>query len=334
MALLFMDGVAHYSNVAQKWNSTSGGPSIASGPPGVKALSLSGGSGGQSVSKSIASTSEVIVGCRIKYNIIPNGDRGIIRLQESSAIHLDVRIAATGQLRVTRNGTTLATGTTALTAGSIYYIELRGLINDSTGQYELRINGVTEVSGTSADTRNGGTGIVDTVVFHTGVDNGSINLLVSDIYICNAAGSLNNTFLGDVKVETLYPTGAGTTTNFTPSAGSNYQNVDDVTPDGDSTYNTDATAGDKDTFAMGDLATTAGSVLAVQQIVCCRKDDAGSRTLHTVMRSGGTDYEGGDTAVGDSYANVFGLRETNPATSAAFTISDVNGMEAGYKVEA
>ena len=116
--------------------------------------------------------------------------------------------------------------------------------------------------------------------------------------------------------------------------GDDFANVDDETPDDDLTFRASSTVGHKDSFVMSDLDTTVGSVLAVQQVVRWRKDDAGSRTGRQFVRIGGTDYEGSDAAIGDTYAYSRRILEQNPATAADWTISDVNGLEAGYKVEA
>ena len=86
--------------------------------------------------------------------------------------------------------------------------------------------------------------------------------------MCDTGGSANNDFLGDVRVETLFPTADGANTAWTPSAaGSHFNKVNEATgtfPDGDTTYVADATPGDRDTYVMSDLAAAAGNVYGVR----------------------------------------------------------------------
>src|SRR5262249_37892481 len=147
-----------------------------------------------------------------------------------------------------------------------------------------------------------------------------------DLYICDGQGSLNNDFLGDVRIQASIANGAGATTNWTPSAGSNYQNVDDATPNEDTDYNSDATAGDIDTYAMGDVTPAAGAVKGVMVSMRARKDDGATRTLQAAIRTGATNYFGASQNLTSSYAYYTEIWENNPNTSSPFTISDVNGL--------
>src|SRR5437764_673985 len=54
---------------------------------------------------------------------------------------------------------------------------------------------------------------------------------LDDLYVCDATGTTNNTFLGDVRVHTLVPSGNGTDSGLTGSDGNqvnNYQLVNTV----------------------------------------------------------------------------------------------------------
>src|SRR6185437_13665423 len=68
---------------------------------------------------------------------------------------------------------------------------------------------------------------------------------------------------GDLRVECVMPNGPGAHTQFTPSAGANWQNVDEVPPDDDTTHNDSSTAGQLDTFVHAALAGIPSSIAAV-----------------------------------------------------------------------
>lgn len=297
------------------------GTSIVTGRNG-NAFRSNGGSG--ELIADVGGTSATgVLGFAFRVASLPNATYDLVRLSEGSTLHTVMRMNASQQFTYHRGGTLVATGSTVIAFNTWYHVEIESVIADSGGTINCKINEISDVTFTG-DTKNGGTGYIDRFSFR-----GWANTDYDDVFFFDNAG-----FRGDCKVETLRPTGAGNSTGWTPSTGSNYQNVDDTTPDDDSTYNSAATAGDKDTFALGNLATTSGSVLGLVQVVRFRKDDAGSRSIATVVRTGATDYDGSTASSSTTYGYTRTLRETNPNTTSAWTISEVNGMEAGYKVVA
>ena len=102
-----------------------------------------------------------------------------------------------------------------------------------------------------------------------------------DLYVCDSAGSTNNGFLGDCRIDTIYPSGAGNYTQFTPSTGSNYTCVDETAPN-TTDYVDGATVGDRDSYALGNLsALSSQTVYGVQVNAAILKDDAGSKSAAT-----------------------------------------------------
>jgi hypothetical protein len=72
----------------------------------------------------------------------------------------------------------------------------------------------------------------------------------------------------------------------------------------------------------------------VQHVVTAKKSDAGDRKLRFICRIGTTDYQGGTATLTDSYLCHRYIWEINPATSAAWTPSEIAAAEFGYKLEA
>lgn len=236
----------------------------------------------------------------------------------------------TGSLSQT-GGTVLGTSTYSLNLSTWYYIEFKVYIHDTAGTAEVRVNGSEWINITNVDTK----GYASSAYANTWLMRGSSGgyTYIDDLYVLDTNGSVNNDFLGDVKIEVIRPTGAGNSTDFTPSTGSNWQNVDDTTPDDDSTYNYHAPQGlpGTDLFQMGDLTTISGSVFAIQPIMYARKDDAGSADLYSVLRTGGTDYVGSGISLPDSYIYHTDIVEENPNTATAWTVTDINNIEGGYR---
>lgn len=238
----------------------------------------------------------------------------------------------------------LGTSTFAFSTSTDYYIEFKIVIADGTsGSMEMKVaditaNGdaaetVTEWTITGVDTR----GSIETdetswdAISFLGwrVSTGTV---LDDIYICDGSGTQNNDFLGNTAVEAITPNGAGNSTQLTPSAGSNYQNVDEDGPnDGDTTYNTADANGEIDLYAMTDIAEP-GPVLGVQVQAEVRVTSGNPRKVRLPVRHGTTTSEGSDlTIAGDDYGGRHRIVEQNPDTSLKWTNGDITGIEVGVK---
>lgn len=231
-------------------------------------------------------------------------------------------------------GTLLGTSTSAFSSSISYHIQVKVLIHASAGTVDVLVNGVSWLTLTGVNTRGAAATTLGGIWIGQASTGDSCTFNFDDLYVCDTAGAANNDFLGDRKVVALLPSGAGSSTQFTPSAGSNFQNVDESAPDDDTTYNSSSTIGHKDLYAMGDLASTAGTISGVMTSFRARKDDAGTRTLKSKIKSGATEGNGTDRNLSTSYVTYNDMFEQNPDTSAPWTGSGVNGMEAGVEVVA
>ncbi len=254
-----------------------------------------------------------------------------LRFQEGTTVHVDVRFNSSGNLVVTNgSGTVLATSSRVFSPSVWYHIEAKVKVHSSTGTYEIRIDGVaiSDLTGSGANTRNGGTGVI------TRIDSAYVgpNFYIDDYLILDTTGALNNDFPGDNKITTIFPVGAGAHTDFAPSTGSNWQNVDDNPEDADTTYNESNTPGDIDTFNMTNV-TDASSILGVGHTIMHRKTDAGVRQIAAVLRdSANADHVGTTITESTSYAGSEEFYEIDPNTSSPWAQSNLNASEFGYKL--
>ena len=323
MALLFMDGF-DAGDYAIKWTNGFGSLQVDTRFGIGRSIAPS-----STISKSITPSAQVTIVTALKpgnaFQISMGGDSG-------ATLHLLLsRNASTGQLELYRNFTLIATGTLNLLVGVWYYIEFQATINDTTGTGIVRINGDTNPDiNFTGDTRNGGTSTnIDAVAIWT-----SSTTYFDDFYVLNSTGSVNNTFLGDVRIHSLSPNGNGASSTLTGSDGNqvnNFQQVDEL-PYDTADYNGSPNTGDRDTYTMTDLPAGASSVLAVQNNIIAAKSDATLASAKSVLRTGGTNYYGTTQALASSYVDYYQIYETNPNTTIAWTISDVNGLESGMEV--
>ena len=241
----------------------------------------------------------------------------------------------TGTITVRRgdfNDTSLGTSGVVLTPNTWHYIELKATIHNSAGSYELRVDGVNVRDASGIDTQKQSTSLANQMQIWKFPYNVAIRF--DDMYMCNGLGSENNDFLGDIRVDSLFPDGAGASTDWTPSAGSNYDCVNEAAPNDDTDYVSETTAGDHDTYAFDNLPTSGGDVMGVQTMAFARKDDAGTRDIKLMTRPSSTDYES-DIALPllDTWTYYMDMREQNPETTSPWTISEVNASEFGVKLE-
>lgn len=334
------DGIATADLAAKGW-ATNGTPTVSTTQARTGNNALLFDASAEYVARILPAAGEhatMIVGSAIYVTEYPSGDTSLLVLASDAGTnnHVTLAITSTGGLSVHRgsySGATLGSGG-SLPLHTWCFVELKAALSDSTGTVDVRVNGASVLSLTGQDTKSGGTKTVfDCVRLGTVGPSGTVYF--DDTYIANAAGSVNNTFLGDMRVRCLVPNGNGNSSQLTGSDGNstdNYLLVDDLPP-ATSDYVGSPTADQKDTYAFTDLPDTSGTVLGAQIGAYATKTDSAARSLALVTRSGGTDYDSSDNALAlGSNLYVQQMRETDPATSAAWLRSAVNSAEFGVKV--
>jgi hypothetical protein len=264
----------------------------------------------------------------LKMNTVPGGDTALIYFRDESSTNIFLEITATGAIKLVRGFTDLVTGTTTLSAGTWYHFAIKYFANNSTGTFELRLNGsvTPEINFGPGNTINTSNAYTSAISLRGAFE----RFAFDDFVIADDTGS--QPFLGDYDVYSIFPDGAGASAQFTPSAGSNFENVDENPNDGDTTYNESSTTGHKDRFTMGNVPADTDTIYAVQVGAFAKKTDVGSRELNVLAHDGTTEGAGPDIALTTAYGWVIGMFEDHPSGAAAWTESEVNSMEAGYEV--
>jgi len=236
-----------------------------------------------------------------------------------------------------RNGANaiLATSSGILAEGLTWcYIEIKAVISDTVGQITINMNGTEVLSTTSdLDTLNGSNAYVGVVQLRNVVN---FATWYDDLYILDNTGDApHNDFLGDIRVDVVRPDGAGTHTDFTPSAGANYQNVDETYPDDNSTYNDGDTVGYQDSYNMGALPAPSGTTIyGFKSQITVRKTDAGARKCKLLTIAGTTEDLGSEISLSDTFTTHTKVFEHNPDDSADWEDADINAVQVGVEVTA
>lgn len=286
----------------------------------------------------------VITGFAIRPGFLDNADDGLIlKVNDPGGEvdgHLEVYLRQGTHLSVLAGGNEIATLCSAVRINRWAYIEIKFVLDTSSGSVELRINGETVVDVSSIDTvtgnPSGGAEIGAILLFGGGGSTSDIdhNRVYDDWYVCDTTGSDNNDFLGPVKVETLFPDTAGDSTDFTPNSGTNVSRVDEVVVDDATSYNASSTATDLDLFNMDNLVLIDSDVFGVQLDVNAGATEATPMTLVPTVKSSTTEGAGDDHVIVDDtlYGTYYSVFEQDPNATAAWTVATINAMQCGYEV--
>jgi len=221
--------------------------------------------------------------------------------------------------------------TGVMSTTSSTYIEWKVVIDNSVGSIEVRANGSSTpvLSLTGIDTQNTGNAFATKGNFYAAGNR------VTDIYLLDGDGASPwNSFLGEYRVITLFPSGDNSV-QFTRNTGAtNAAAVDDqysTGQDDDTTYVEDNTAGHIDWYDLDNLpAGLTPSVVQIRGIA--RKTDAGVREWRMKIDSGGSIQNGTTQALGSSYTLYKETYLTDPTDSNAWTETKVNALKLGHEV--
>lgn len=246
-------------------------------------------------------------------------------LTAANAVVASVRNNAGNPAVYNAAGSLVATGTSGAVTGWHYY-ELKIIVNGASGSCELRVDGIEDIAATTGNFGSTAIGAIGLFI------NAGTALNIDDIYVLDTTGDApTNTFLGDVRVTTVMPTEPGTYSQWTPNgAAANWDCVNDPPPaDSDTTYISDSTPGNIDSYVFADIDGGA-TVYGVQVNIFGRKDDATTRQIAPLIRQASTDYAGATVTLASGYAYYSQLYEQDP-TASAWTAATVNADEFGVK---
>lgn len=348
MSIWFMDGFDHYTNDAwgspgtlstnvdmlKKWTTVGGtvgtqlvvSPFYARQQPGQGLLMSTSATCNAIKVRPGGSTQNFICGAGVMFTAIP-ATNVIFSAYETATDQCSLRGDGAGHLTVTRNGTVLATSTNVISLNVWYWIEFKTSISNVSGTYEVRVNGTSTgwiPPATGANTRATANNYYTSMLLSPG-GNGT---RFDDFYV----GDGTSDFLGNQMITTIRPVAAGNYAQWTPNFGANFGNVNELYPDGDSTFNQSSTANNIDSFVFQDLPMASGTVSAIQHVLFARQDGGGARVIAPLQRSSGTDYVGTSLNLSTSYQCLTDIKQTNPATSGTYTIAEINNAEFGYKL--
>ena len=205
-----------------------------------------------------------------------------------------------------------------------HYIELVFTMADSGGIAQVWVDGILRIA-YAGDTKPAGDTTFNRVRLQ-GTNTNMANHYVDDFYIGTAR-------LGPLRIYGLLPNGDGAKSEWTPSAGANYECVDEIGPNDDTDTVSAGAVGLTDLYTVAGLAAGTRKVLAVQESLRAKASDASARSIAAVISQGGVESAGGELVLTTAYATHYQMWETtNPATGLPWTRADIAAAQWGVKV--
>lgn len=241
----------------------------------------------------------------------------------SSAVKMEVRLGSDDKLAAyDSTPTVMATGATVLSADTWYLIEVR-CGTGAAANWEVKINGVSEISGTgNLTTTNHGRVYLGK---HANRNSQVVDFFYDDYAVSDSA------YLGAGQCEVMVPNADGSTMLWT---GGDFSNVDEIPADGDTTHLLSTLVIDEAALFGLESAASAGisgTINAVKSLCIIKRDnaEAANGTVSVRLRSGGTNANTSDIGVGSAYIDAGRVYETDPADAGAWTTADLDALEVG-----
>lgn len=336
MAILWVDGFDHYggstTNLYKNRYVKDAGQSIygftSSSRTGSHALRLGSYS---FLLPLISYETEIGVGYAAYASEFPFGAyyyRFLELYSSTGVVIFQVRGESTGRISIntSTNGATFTqaaiTSQSYIRQGFWQHLEIYCKSDGGSSLAEIRFNGSTVLSSTITLPSTAGFSQI-------GIRGTSVNdtMFVDDLYVWNAQGTKNNTFIGDKRVETLYPNADTAQADWTITGTvSGWDAINDATPDSDTSYIQAATASSTSTFDVTNLSISSGNIIAVQNSYLAKKTEAGTCDVRVDAVSNSVASVGTQTSLTTEYSYFSDVHETDPNTSSDWTVTSVNSM--------
>ena len=208
-------------------------------------------------------------------------------------------------------------GTININSNCNYFIQVYYKIHNTVGRLYVKINGIVDLDFTGG-TLFGSYSTFNNMRFGDNCYND--NIVIDDSQMPE-----------QTEIALLRPNAVGSKSNWTPSAGNNYECVDEV-PFSDSDYVSADVVDMIDTYGIENLPIAAASIKGIQVQARVRRDtDAVPNKANLVLRANGMDYHGDDKSIETGYTNIIQTWDTNPTDGQPFEKSDIDALEIGIR---
>lgn len=279
----------------------------------------------------VFSATNTYVSLYFQYATAPStNDEPILQVRQGTNNKFEVRIDSAGKLYGYNSALTLVkSGTTALSANTWYRLDLSVGSSATVGAYELKINGVSEWSGTTNTLLANATNV--RIGKYINRNGNTVDFYFGPVVVDDAA------FVSDPNfyVGTLMPNANGSTMDWTNGTGaSDYTQVNERPPSNTNyVRNTGLATGQVALFKFQPRSTysidTNASFTALKGRIRLAEDVATTSSQVMRVKSGATNSDSTARDGTTTYFSVSRLLTTDPATSAVWTGAAIDAVEVG-----
>ena len=338
---LWMDGFDELGDSNQKYTvnaEISGGNSIDTNAPFSYGRSLRFNSASETVLQKVvpgAPYTTFFLGFHFRINSTDTTERNFIQFldAQNNVAQIELRrfwdnVLLKHVLRLYRGSTLLGTTSDGIPQNSWTWLSVKYVCDQTTGVVEVKINNSTVLT-YSGNTQNGAVSQVHRPMIRSG--SGSLDGALNIDNLVIATGLSTDPPLPECRIFGAVVPTSNFNVQFTPNAGTNWSNVNEIGPNDDTSYNYSNTVGATDVFVCAPPTLT-GVIPAVKVNFRARKDDAGVRELAPIIRPGTTNHQGSAIEITSNYFNRGSVWQTNPDTGQAWNPSDIANLKFGYKI--
>ena len=331
MSIIFIDGFDNYQVASEKW--TDGNGASGNDLTGTKARTGIGCAvvaGVLSPSYAFGSTAgPIYAGAAMMVTSISSGGKPV-SFRQGGNIICSINIQPDGSVNIRSSGgfSSPSSAPNLVQNNTYAYFELSCALVGNVVTATARINGFVVLTGVTYSV--GGSTDIDSL-YPEGPGGGATGYL-DDLYICNGLGSVNNGFLGAVRIYTGVPVSDATPLDWTPSTGTtHYSLVNEIPPDNGSTYVSDNVVSDVDQYFHATGSPPSGvKILAVQHDIDLNIAESGSRQVSSCIN--GTPH--GAATLTTTFHIYTEPYDVNPVTGIGWKITDFATLPIGVDVTA
>lgn len=273
----------------------------------------------------IGSTKTVVgIGFGVYLDSLPvlNNEHGLEIRNGSNVNILRVSVDSDGSIGLYKGSghTSIGNSDPCIGASSWNHIETKVIVDNVVGEVEVRVNGLPVIHLTNLDL-----GVSGASQFVWGNPDGDVAVsdqtwYIDDIVVWDDTGTYNNDFMGGQRVVLIFPNADTAQDDWVPVGDSDaFDCVDNVPPDGDSTYISSDNTGDVTEMELAGLPPETQNIAGVYIPFMGKLEDAGVGNVQISLVSGGEVSLGPDTVLTTAYTYWGGIHETDPDTDAPWT---------------
>lgn len=308
-----------WSSVGTGWVWVSGAGEFGAGA-GYNDGTNGSGNALQTVAGVLAGQGIISLGVYVKFSANPASQLTFAQFRNTTGGVVSI-VQLTTAGKVNYNGTV---STITVTDNKFHWIETLFV---STGASTLYVDGVLQGS-------TGGTGTIAVDNFQL-LSIAGVQMTVDDIILYDgvAGGMTNASYPVGARQITCVRPASDNTVNFSvlSSGATHFNLVNEVAPDGDTSYCQDGTSGDQDLFNMSALGYIPTNINTVMVNLYLENPTGGTINSQAVCKNGATTTVGTSKTTPATYQTLQTAFPTDPNTGAAWTPAGLGTALFGYK---